>query len=695
MGILGLTTFIDENQWLLEDYRLHDTKVIIDGNNIYHFLYYYFHVSHNFGGDYDVFADRCSFFFNSLKTCNVQPYVIFDGAYERNERKLKTSLKRASDRIHLASAISSGGRGKILPILAYDSFRSVLEKLNICHVTCDFEADRQVAALAVKWNCPILTNDSDFFIYDVPLGVVLLDYMNIKILEERKCVPSYHYMNVQMYYVKTMMNAMKTKDRGMLSLFATLLGNDFIDDRHFEPFFCRASLPKKCRPFLSVKSRAKIIGVLGWLQLMSDLERAISHVLSFISTDKRDSIQEMILRSIVNYSDITQSDLDAHFSDFTQTSIEITHLVSFAGNTLPEWFLIAIRRGEIAVRALNALMLRRVILLTQVEVSNEPSAYECCLSLRRYFYGILLSIENKSYDDIESLSIVEHDRDNKQLKSKSIRPNLKLQHGKLVPCLEDIPTIDRKERLSFLLDFLDVQHEIKMTDWFSSEEMKLLICVVIFWVRNAKPKVNVLHVSALLMCFLKLGIMKNLERRETTHEEKGDFIPISAVTMSKLESFSNRPHHNNAISFEGTIIHVFSQFQSCLQSTIFLNQILLFPFPVIDPSTVFNGTFLYNFYRELRSRRDPNLFMEELIGRNSSVSLEFVRIKEKIISLFPEGSLSSLNTKSVKSQKRKELKGKDESLLEEISTKDDDENEVMLTINCDLTNKFSCLELDD
>ena len=40
MGILGLTTFMDNNTWIFEKVNLHDTKVVIDGNNLYHFIFF-------------------------------------------------------------------------------------------------------------------------------------------------------------------------------------------------------------------------------------------------------------------------------------------------------------------------------------------------------------------------------------------------------------------------------------------------------------------------------------------------------------------------------------------------------------------------------------------------------------------------------------------------------------------------------
>ena len=167
MGIRGLTTFVDAHPELLTDFRLHDTPIIIDGNNLYHFLYYHFHVPSEYGGDYDQFARSCETFFAALRSCNVIPYVVFDGAYASDGHKFLTSVARARHRVHMSNIAAHGRRAKLLPVLTHSCFVRVLQVLDVAYVTCDFEADRQIAALARHWNCPVLTNDSDFFVYDI------------------------------------------------------------------------------------------------------------------------------------------------------------------------------------------------------------------------------------------------------------------------------------------------------------------------------------------------------------------------------------------------------------------------------------------------------------------------------------------------------------------------------------------------
>lgn len=61
MGILGLTTFINGNPQLTDEFRLYATKVVIDG--LYHFLYYKNKLDLLHGGDYDRYALKIREFF--------------------------------------------------------------------------------------------------------------------------------------------------------------------------------------------------------------------------------------------------------------------------------------------------------------------------------------------------------------------------------------------------------------------------------------------------------------------------------------------------------------------------------------------------------------------------------------------------------------------------------------------------------
>ena len=112
------------NTWVFEKVNLHDTKVVIDGNNLYHFIFFKYNVDFVHGGDYDQFAIRIKEFFSILHACKIQPYVVIDGGYEPDDKKFQTILDRMQKRLELATRLAKGHQEKLMPILAYETFFS-------------------------------------------------------------------------------------------------------------------------------------------------------------------------------------------------------------------------------------------------------------------------------------------------------------------------------------------------------------------------------------------------------------------------------------------------------------------------------------------------------------------------------------------------------------------------------------------
>ncbi len=52
-------------------------------------------------------------------------------------------------------------------------------ELGIKFFKCCFEADSQIAALANKWDCPVVSIDSDFYILDIKKGLITLENFRV------------------------------------------------------------------------------------------------------------------------------------------------------------------------------------------------------------------------------------------------------------------------------------------------------------------------------------------------------------------------------------------------------------------------------------------------------------------------------------------------------------------------------------
>lgn len=373
MGIHGLTSFIDNNPHLLKDHCLHNCRVIIDGNNFYHFMYSYCKVRFEFGGDYDVYERKVRMIFSTFKACNIEPFVVFDGAYTIDGRKYQTTISRARDRIYTAQRISNGQRGVLIPCLTQITFRQTLDMMNIPHVTCDFEADNQIVALANQWNCPVISNDSDFYIFDLVGGFIPLDYIDFrpKPCGEVENSPEL-YLLVQFYHVDEFISCFPSLKRSVLPLFATMVGNDYMDSKAFEMFYNKKKKTPKLnsRRYSASKKHGKITAILYWLEDKGECEELIPQVMSFIRRECRQKVEKLLMNSICGYKE-THSFESFNLKEFFEgkhdaVTLSKELLLDYNCNTLPDWFVHALRCGKIPVFLLNVILLHRVILQTQV-----------------------------------------------------------------------------------------------------------------------------------------------------------------------------------------------------------------------------------------------------------------------------------------------------------------------------------------
>ena len=518
MGIPGLTTFVDANPHLLTDHELRDTTVIVDGNNLYHFLYYYFHVPVQYGGEYGTFDSCIEYFFRTLAACHITPYVVFDGGYDVEDRKLPTVLRRARDRCHMAGSLAAGGRGKVLPILAHETFRCTLNRLRVRHYTCDSEADEEIAALANRFGCPVMSNDSDFYVYDLTGGFIVLDYLDLKLRHlPSQSDDAVHYLAVQIYFIDTLLGQFINFERRELGLFATLQGTDVVEKCHFHSFLSSVKLPPPGRSKAGCKfattTKREMLQLLLWLEEVGSYDAAVSAILQHTPSTQQTTVSSVLTSSVCSYTHPSATEATCHaaeqhllpsgsaFDDYKSAEVcrprlRQCALKSRGGRELPAWFLERIGSGDVSVTALNALVLRRLILLAQVEVRTLPSAYICALSIRSATYRLLLSVDFP-VDAKRMAAVSEYDRVHKNMRSNQVAPSCDACQ---LPKLVDVPMASDVTREGILLQVLGVAPDT--LDGLPVDS-RLIVAVTCYWVRHAIPRVSADHLTALLLCHLK------------------------------------------------------------------------------------------------------------------------------------------------------------------------------------------------
>lgn len=712
MGVRGLVAFMKSQPAFIEKHRLRDTKLVIDANNLYHFIYFNYYVPFKCGGDYHLFAAKIKLFFQMFQKCGISVYLVFDGGYETDQKKLKTCLQRACQRIHNARTIARGKSGRVTPSFALDTFKFVLAEIGIPFVVGDFEADNQIATLANEWGCPVLSNDSDFFIYSLEGGFVLLDNLDltVKSVKDETTDKTIFFLDCEMYHFRNFVKVFPGLNTEMLPLLSTVCGNDYVKNQNmFLNFFVNLSRAPDDfgTQIFARKHNTLFLSLLYWMKNQSSVPEAINNIVHFLKKTNRHRLGKLMRTSVKVYQTGKSSFSLKDFFEKNQLEFSTEGAKKFfKGNPLPTWFLESLKRGEVPVFFLNTLRLRRHILLCQVENLDSESSHLCSRYIRQVIYGILLLHDIDRWPPLKQ-SIEEFDRSGMNYQKCRVKSIFKLENFGPLPALNDIATAPLDVRKQIVLSTLGVS--LDFLEAFPVE-LKLVASTIVYWVKNSSPEIKKVMVSCVIACSLYLWAkifrkytIKQKASLTVTDQPSLEKLLLECekkdldVVANNLGKMCGLPSEDYKKSIDIVTVHSFNQFQSCLCYAIYLNSLLLKPFVAPRPHLVFCGTFLDNIFHDVHHRSNPQERIAEAFGSDSVLGQLFVTLDEAFHSLLE-------SCYQIKGQKKKRKTGRKHrrsekipcgNAINSIEKADIDDDDEEIDVMCDVENRFTNLQVAD
>ncbi|KAM9431907.1 single-strand DNA endonuclease ASTE1-like [Clarias gariepinus] len=587
MGVQGLQSYIEKSDFL-KSHCFRESKLIIDGSNLYYNLYFRSSLDQAHGGDYKGFEEIVTLFFKNLKMCSIEPYVVLDGGDDVSGKKLETNNARRQDRIAKANTVSRGGSGEILPIFVTDVFKQILRKLKVPFIQCLGEADWEVAALANEWNCPVLSNDSDFYIYSLESGYLPIPHFQWREVRQNNYIPT------KSYHVDTLCNAFKGMNKYHLPLFATILGNDV------------TKLDKSVLPNFSTRPgrRAQIHGLLMWLSRFRSPEEAITALLrSLRGKAIHKEMEDAIHQGMEDYR-LTPSSISQFFMSGEPPIRPPGPL-----QNLQDWTLKPLAEGKLASFIIQVLILRRVMMSIQVENFGLNSSSKMSQPIRQMIYGVLLCTRWQKVGDCSTFSgkdqqynVEEYDRQGINLTSSMVPafPPRRVTDLHLDSLWESPENV----RLQILLDALCVSSAFNSL--LIPANLQLAVYVTGFWLKHAQPEPTAKMSWALLINL----VYGHLCREHQTEKEAGTVI-------SRIKSLQDRKSETH---LDLELAHAYCQWLSCLKDSYVLNQLLNCPVPEPELAWLYNGPLVHTIAHELMKGVEP-----ESLFAGASFAVELYR----------------------------------------------------------------------
>ncbi|XP_053610966.1 protein asteroid [Plodia interpunctella] len=711
MGVRGLTTYVNKNQdAFLQQFFLYETNLVIDGNGLCAQLYRSLNCFSAFGGDYDKFASYVRKFFKSIRKCNVSSYVIFDGSYE--PRKLRTVFGRLRSKINGASRLDPVTQGclHIFPLLLRYVFKEILKEFDIPYTICEFEADDEIAAMARHLNCPVLSYDSDFFIYNVM-------YIPFNTLEHKPMIieddgVSKYALECRIYKVEFLTNNFGGLDEELLPLMATLLGNDYVEKKVFRKFFSQLKLPKsrKCNN----EQQRSIHGIIKWLQNES-IDSAIAKILGRLKNNEKNKVLKIIKHSIDGYKNtrcrslkyFNISDVDPRLEtnfQISETSIipeDDDDNVSDEENTdtssdssdnesceefqdpdlitgIPNWFADGVRNHTIPPAYLNLFTHHLHLCSPQAEDYQDEDSFMCVLPILRFAFDILtdFSHENCVYVRRENSSSYK-------------RMFLGKEYS--IPRLFDksFSDLSENELQSYFYNFFNVKlPKLDFDDVrLLPSDFQLFMLAILWWVAHCD--VPIANIHSLFICYImldvideKTGIIRGHKYFSNKYSKKIEEIKVTNNTPLKTndeELFLNK----NKVQYEDSLVaanvllkhfeiadsirkkpksydvkrmHLFAQFQCCLLQVNSLNDLCGRPIESTKYHKCFNGTFAYNIAMKLDTHSDPGNFIHSYLSGAHTVLKFYKSVCVIFENISKEMCLTTSKYTGKKSRRKKKKK---------------------------------------
>jgi hypothetical protein len=341
MGIPGLTSFLHENflDKILEDIKLSRTLIVIDACSFLHKIHSIKNLTCAYSGNYDDLSLKLHQIFDLFKKCQIEPIFLIDGARDISGRKFETNLKRARKRIKDTSQLNvscsidyecladSGNyriANNLLPILARQVFIEVLAEYNFIYFQCFFEADYQLACLANRLKCPVVSCDSDFYIFDLDYGYICIEDIDFNVYSFENQSDQF-YLPAKIYKIDQFLTHLNRSHqlnlrKNLLPVFAVMCGNDYIERSTFNSLLKTFdSTNNNLRRFSSKKQKSKqksasyvkqknsfYFKLFKWLNQFENLNECLTSLLKFVKNDNK-NIEHLIDDTINEYCLFSQS----------------------------------------------------------------------------------------------------------------------------------------------------------------------------------------------------------------------------------------------------------------------------------------------------------------------------------------------------------------------------------------------------
>ncbi|KAF9405836.1 hypothetical protein HW555_013582 [Spodoptera exigua] len=554
-----------------EEFTLKNCSVVIDGHNFFHNKYEHSRIPFVFGGDLDRYAAHVRNTVMGMFTkANVKCYIVFKGGDTDINQKIEKFGRFAFDAMENQEFLQ--------PILLRDVNQQIVDEMELKHTFCITESKNDCVALAMRLGCPVISRDIEFCFKAAPY----IPETSLKFNSTTNTIDCCRY-TLQNFLQK--LNLTENK----MATFGVLSDTTKFPELFFDKLLKSWDVPNKVK---YVRHQQLIL----WLSKHGENDINLSITTYLKNEDDRKKFREVhtiILQSMQN----TQGGYATEYMINSQLNIGVKD---------PDWFEKGVVCEHIPSMYVN-LFKWQVIQGSWFdrEDNNNNDSFLLSIDITKYAYNLLTNYKRstlKLYHDSENYTEVD------TLDPYVPRPSYE--------CEESVFENGWKEIQNWNLFQHFLQHKGIRIELLSNlpEDCVLLIISLVYFGRRKTDVTK--EIIAIIMSYVLLS---------------GERLTDTDLLAEDLEQAKEAAYNyfktNNDESreiYDGQAMKNFDEFQFCLQQMNNLNTLCGSPYRGSRYNGIYNGTFIYKFFRDLnRTTLSIDDFISDLLNNAPSV-LTFV-----------------------------------------------------------------------
>jgi len=592
MGINSLAKFVNQRfkGWKTSQIK---GKLIVDGYALFRALSDYgTGQSEMYGGDYVSVARLMDNFFCTLLEAGINPLVVLDGVIvddktgtiaNRTTRKVESIVRLLktpdNEALSTSNEITTQDPEKQLkftrrrePIEAFllsdviiNSVKRVLGEDHLFVADCDGDVD--IACLAIHHQCPVLSSDSDFYVFPLLYGYIPYTRFHWRNARSAKIRPALA-INAEVYFYQLFCKQFGIDDPSLLTVLPTIVGNNAITKLD--------------------------VTYLHMIMANDDDDKLVENAVEYIASFPTlyDCLTSLRKQKLFGMIESIQEAFHEYFflPLFKPRNSLVTNVVCKDGSPLPRSILKRCRKGDFLPFVIGILWIHEAHF--SVAMEDMLSEKWCCLigvPIRRAIYGILCGnnayiLESQRcecktvYSDVKIQCITEIMYEGKQISLPTLQS-----------CGSEVETEYGKKILFGIL-------EARERDLVSVPQgYQLLLAITHFWYKYCTINKKIILLESFLL-LVQLFKEHKIERCLSVGSST-----ISSKSLFPIASFT----------------HAFAQWQSLYHDVHCLNQLLQVPLKLLPVSDFLECSCLYSLVEVVRRDGILKAIEHYCLDRNS------------------------------------------------------------------------------